>query len=211
MWLLAAVSGVSMWMLSRVRDEQPWLPADVDVSKKTEAERAEKQAEKDADKPLKWAVWRAVAAGFVIIAAGYVLSRTGDAIAEQTGLGESFVGAVFVSIATSLPEMSTVVTAMRAGLYTMAMSDIFGTNLFDTFFLFIVDLAGGGAAVINEVGAFSGFATLIGITVTSIFIVGLAERRNRTILRMGYDSLAVIAVYLSGLVVLYFLREGGGG
>jgi cation:H+ antiporter len=209
MWLLAAVAGISMWVLSRVQDDQPWIPRGEDVTKDAETQRARRAAEKDNDKSLKWAVWRAVAAGIVIVAAGYVLSRTGDAIAEQTGLGENFVGAVFVAIATSLPEMSTVVTAMRAGLYTMAMSDIFGTNLFDTSFLFIVDLTGDDKAVINEVGAFSAFASLIAITVTAIFIVGLAERRNRTILRMGYDSLAVLIVYLTGLVVLYFLREGG--
>ena len=42
-------------------------------------------------------------------------------------------------------------------------------------------------------------------------VAGLAERRNRTVLRMGYDSAAVLATYLAGLTVLYFLREGGGG
>jgi hypothetical protein len=34
---------------------------------------------------------------------------------------------------------------------------------------------------------------------------------DRTILRMGYDSLAVVGTYLAGLVVLYFLRSSGGG
>ncbi len=210
MWLLAVVAGISMWILSRVQKDQPWIPRDGDVAGEAEAEPV-KEAKEGEGKSLNWALWRAVVAGLVIVAAGYVLSRTGEAIAEQTGLGQSFVGAVFVAIATSLPEMSTVVTATRAGLYTMAMSDIFGTNLFDTSFLFIVDLAGGDGAVVNEVGAFSGFAAIIGITATAIFIVGLAERRNRTFLRMGYDSLAVLVVYLSGLVVLYFLREGAGG
>jgi cation:H+ antiporter len=209
MWLLAIVTGISMWVLSRVQKDQPWIPSSKDVSKKDEKKRAEKQAEKDNDKTLGWAGWRTAVAGLVIVVAGYVLSQTGDAIAQQTGLGQSFVGAVFLAIATSLPEMSTVFSAMRAGLYTMAMSDIFGTNLFDTSFLFIVDLVGDDDAVVNSVGAFSGFAAIIAITVTAIFIVGLAERRNRTIFRMGYDSLAVLGTYLFGLVVLYFLREGG--
>lgn len=211
MWLLAAVTVVSMWVLSRVQQDQPWIPASKDITKKAETDRAEKYAARDKDKPLSWAIWRAAIAGVVIVVSGYVLSRTGDAIAEQTGLGQSFVGAVFLAIATSLPELSTVTSAMRAGLYTMAMSDIFGTNLFDISFLFIIDATDGGQATINQVGAFSGFAALIGITVTAIFVVGLAERRNRTIFRMGYDSLAVLLVYLAGLVVLYFLRDSGGG
>jgi cation:H+ antiporter len=47
--------------------------------------------------------------------------------------------------------------------------------------------------------------------VTAIFLVGLAERRDRTVFRMGYDSLAVMATYLAGLIILYFLRNTGGG
>lgn len=211
MWLLLIVTGLALWMLSRVPDDQPWRPAGKAITKQAEAERASKVAERDRDKSLGWALWRAGIAGLAIILAGYVLSRTGDAIATQTGLGQSFVGAVFLAIATSLPELSTVVSAVRAGLYTMAMSDIFGTNLFDLSFLFIIDVTGGGEAVMNQVGPFSGFAAIMAITVTSIFLVGLAGRRNRTVLRMGYDSLAVLATYLCGLVVLYFLRDGGAG
>jgi cation:H+ antiporter len=37
-------------------------------------------------------------------------------------------------------------------------------------------------------------------------MMGLIERRNRTVLRMGFDSAAVLAVYLAGLVILYHLR-----
>ena len=209
MWLLAAVTGVAMWVLSRTEGNLPWRVKDDEITKEDEDERAEKEAQKDEDKTLKWAIWRAVIAGAVIIVAGYVLSRTGDAIAQATGLGQSFVGTVFLAIATSLPEMSTVLSAMRAGLYTMAMSDIFGTNLFDVSFLFLIDLTGGDGAVMNDVGRFETFASIIAITVTAIFIAGLAERRNRTIFRMGYDSAAVLAIYLAGLVVLFFLRDSG--
>jgi len=42
--------------------------------------------------------------------------------------------------------------------------------------------------------------------VTGIFLVGLLERRNRTVLRMGLDSLAVLVVYGTSLVALYTLR-----
>ena len=44
------------------------------------------------------------------------------------------------------------------------------------------------------------------MVVTCIFLVGLLERRDRTVLRMGVDSLAVLVVFLSGLAGLYALR-----
>lgn len=206
MWLLLVVTGLSLYILSKVQKDVSWTPSDPDVSEENEQKRADKAAAKDEDKTLDWAIWRAVIAGLVIVVAGYLLSRTGDALAEQSGLGEGFVGSVLVAISTSLPEVSTVISAVRAGLYTMAVSDIFGTNLFDLSFLFIIDLASGGGAVLSDAGPYEGFASIIAITVTAIFVAGLAERRNKTFLRMGYDSLAVLGTYLSGLVVLFFLR-----
>lgn len=210
MWILAIATLVFLWILSNVQGDVPWLPKDTRL-KEQEDRRANEAARKDRQRPLSWAVWRAAIAGLVIVAAGYLLSRSGDAIADQSGLGQSFVGAVLVAIATSLPEVSTVLSATRAGLYTMAMSDIFGTNLFDLSFLFLIDATDGQGAVMNSAGRFEALAGMIGITVTAIFLAGLSERRDRTILGMGYDSLTVLIVYLTGLAGLYFLREAGGG
>ncbi|MGE0716644.1 MAG: sodium:calcium antiporter [Alphaproteobacteria bacterium] len=205
MWLLLAATAASLLVLSQVKDRRAWRVT-TGADEQDEERRARREAKKTADRPLGRTIAMTAVAGIVIVAAGYVLSRTGDAIAEQSGLGESFVGAVFVAVATSLPEMSTVVTATRSGLYTMAVSDIFGTNIFDTAFLFVIDAVAPGEAVLNTVDRFSTFAALIGITVTAILLVGLVERRNRTVLGMGHDTLAVLACYLAGLVVLYFLR-----
>ncbi len=206
MWLLFFLCAFAMWTLANTRGRRPWRVVDDKDLEGEEKRHAEREAERDASQSLRSTVAKATAAAAVIVAAGYVLSRTGDAIAEQTGLGESFVGAVFVAIATSLPEVSTVLTAARAGLYTMAVSDIFGTNLFDITLLFVIDAVAGGEPVLNSAGRFSTFAAIIGITVTMMFVAGVAERRDRTILRMGIDSAGVLVTYLGGLVILYFLR-----
>lgn len=47
---------------------------------------------------------------------------------------------------------------------------------------------------------------LVGIAVTGIYVVGLLERANRTFLRLGYDSIAVLVVWLGGLGALFVLR-----
>lgn len=206
MWLLLFLCGFAMWTLANARGRRPWRVVDDEDLEGQERQQAENQARHDASRDLSATIAGAVVAAAVILAAGYVLSRTGDAIAQQTGLGESFVGAVFVAIATSLPEVSTVMTAARAGLYTMAVSDIFGTNLFDVTLLFVIDAVAAGDPVLNSAGRFSTFAAIIGITVTMMFVAGVAERRDRTILRMGIDSVGVLVTYLGGLVILYFLR-----
>ena len=88
----------------------------------------------------------------------------------------------------------------------MAVSDIFGTNLFNIGLVFLVDVVYRGGLVLNQVGRFSVFAAVLGIVVTTIFLVGLVERRDRTIARMGFDSFATLIAYFAGLAVLYTLR-----
>lgn len=142
-----------------------------------------------------------------IIAGGYLLARSGEALAEQTGLGQSFVGATLVGGATSLPELSSAIAAVRLGRAQMAIGDVLGGNIFNLALLLLVD-AVYGPPVLAELGAFSVVACCLAALLCAILIVGIVERRDRTIFRLGYDSAAMIAVYLGGLVTLYFLRGG---
>lgn len=146
------------------------------------------------------------AAAIVILGAGYVLSMTGERLAERSGLGDSFFGAVFTAVSTSLPEISTVLAAVRLGRYVMAVSDIFGTNLFDIGVIFIADLLYPGGPILNQPGPFAIVAGLMGIVVTAIYLVGLIERRDRDVAGIGLDSFVVLAAYIGGVAVLYTLR-----
>ena len=111
-----------------------------------------------------------------------------------------------MAIATSLPEASSVFASVRRGLYTMAISGILGTNILNVLLLFGVDMVASGEPVINKVGAFATVGALLGAVVTAIFLIGLSERRDRKIWRMGTDSILVLLLYLVGLYVLYTMR-----
>jgi cation:H+ antiporter len=145
---------------------------------------------------------RATAAGAIILVAGYVLAETGDAVAVQTGVAEGMIGFVLVGAATSLPEISSMVGAVRLRRYELAIGDIFGTNLFDLLLIPIADIAYREGAILGMAGPFEAVAAMLGIVLTAVYIVGLLERRNDTVFRMGYDSLAAIIVYAIGVLVL---------
>ncbi|MCP4385022.1 MAG: sodium:calcium antiporter [Hyphomicrobiales bacterium] len=142
----------------------------------------------------------------IILVAGYLLARTGDAIAQQTGLGTSFIGLTLVGLATSLPEISTLIAAVRLRRYMMAFADIFGTNIINIALILLIDLAFPGGPVINEVGTFSQVAASLGILLTLLYVAGLIERRDETVGRLGLDSWAVILAYIGGLALLFTLR-----
>lgn len=147
-----------------------------------------------------------VAASVVILVAGFFLARSGDAIAKQTGLGPSFIGFVLGGIATSLPELSSTISAVRLRQYEMAFADAFGTNLFSAMLIFFADLAYPGQPVLNETGRFSLFATLLGIALTAIYLAGIVVRPKHSILRMGLDSMLVLVIAVTGFLVLFQLR-----
>src|SRR5690606_38640521 len=121
-----------------------------------------------------------------IFAAGFLLSLSGDGLAVQTGLGTSFVGFVLVGFSTSLPELSTVIAAMRLKRHAMAVGDILGSNVFNLLLIFLTDVVFVGDPVLNHAGRFEIAASLLGIVMMVILLLGLLERRDRTVLRMGY-------------------------
>jgi cation:H+ antiporter len=205
-WSILALAVFSLYKLSQSEGRKPWRASN--LGGKPASGKSKKSRKKEAHGSLSWTLGKTAVAAIVILIAGFLISQTAEAIAEQTGLGASFVGAVLVAICTSLPEISTVLSAVRLGFYTMAISDILGTNLFDVGLLFAIDAAASGEPVLNRVGSFSAIAALLGIAVTALFLIGLAERRDRTVLRMGIDSAAVLLVYFGGLVLLYVMRSG---
>jgi len=158
--------------------------------------------------PVRLLVVKTGAVGLVILIAGFLLSRTGDAIAEQSGFGASLVGFVLVAFATSLPELSSVVAALQRRRYEMAVGDIFGTNLFNIGLIFLADLFYSGGPILSQAGPFESTAALLALVLTGIFVLGLLERKDRTVLWMGYDSLAALAVFAAGLMILYRLAPG---
>jgi len=200
-WGLLGATIVCFRMLTLARTRRPWIANLSDEAKEESPGDEKRIRDRNAMLGAKTA-----ASAAAILVAGYVVARSGENIALQTGLGSSFTGVALVAIATSLPEASTVFAAARRGLYTMAISDILGTNILNAALLFGVDLVADGEPIFDRVGSFAAIGAMLGVVVTGLFLIGLAERRDRTVLRMGYDSVAVLLVYAGGLVLLYFVR-----
>lgn len=199
-WTYAILlGGIAMfWLVSRYRRDETWEP-----DPPPRHDRSEQQGKPDS---LRRAVLLTAGMGAIILVAGWLLSKTGEAIAGQTGLGGNFVGATLVGAATSLPEVSTVIVAVQIRRYTMAFADIFGTNMFDVMLIFLIDAVHPGPPVLNGLGDFAVVGALLGMAVTLLYVAGLIERRDQTVLRLGIDSWAVAITYSAGVVALYFLK-----
>lgn len=76
-----------------------------------------------------------------ILLAGTRLAAVADRLADRTGLGEAFVGAVFLGATTSLPGITASVTAAWDGHPALAVSNAIGGIAAQTAFLAIADIA----------------------------------------------------------------------
>ena len=77
----------------------------------------------------------------IVAAAGTVLALSADRIAAITRLGRLLVGSLLLAGATSLPELSVDVAAVRGGLTDLAAGDLLGSSLMNLLILAGVDLA----------------------------------------------------------------------
>ncbi len=161
----------------------------------------------DGDSSTGKAAWIFAGAAVLTLAGGVVLERTSDAIATDIGMGSAVFGATVLAAATSIPEISTGLQAVRLGDHQMAISDVFGGNAFlPTLFL----LAGviSGEAVISSMTRTDIYLAALSVIVTCLYLVGLVLRSHGTVARMGYDSLLVTVVYAAGIVGLILVAGG---
>lgn len=203
-WLLLATYVLAIWVLSRARTESAWKVASSGAEQNAGA-RSEDGRE-SGQHSLKRLIVETVLIAAAILLAGYVLTKSAAELAHQTGLGAGYFAVVFLAITTSLPEVSTVIGAVRLRRYEMAISDIFGTNLVNVTIIGLVDALHDGGPVLLEVGRSSSISALLALLLTGTFLVGMLERRNRAVFRMGPDSIAALLMYAAGLTLLYFKR-----
>lgn len=204
-WLILLLLGYAgvLYLVYRYRGEPRWTPELADDFPREELERTAEESGVADPRPLRriWLMFGAMSA--VVLVGGWLAAATAEVLAAQTGLGDAFMGATLLAVATSLPEVSTTTAAVRGGRYTVAVSNIFGSNCFDVSLLFVAELLFRGGTITAHAGDTLLFVAALGTVLTCLYLWGLVEREDRTVFGVGWDSAAVLLVYLGGMFVLY--------
>lgn len=151
----------------------------------------------------------------VLVAAAWWMAQTGDVLADHPieliggPLGATFVGSLFLAIATSLPEIVTGLAAVRLGNLDMALGNIFGSNMFNIFvipMLKVTSLASGQKLLMDSERfnvSQNLFAGMLPILLTAVVVGALSYRTSRRLLRrVGVDSGLIAAIYIIGMILL---------
>jgi cation:H+ antiporter len=178
------------WLLARMERRHAVEAATIDMAAR--------------ERSLAGAVFWFLTAAVIIIFAGTSLADTGEALATATGLGQTLVGSFLIAITTSLPELVTTYTAARMGILDMAIGNIFGANLFNIIIIFFADLFYMGGPIMHAISPTHLVTAIMSVILTALAVAGLIYRSQRSFVRLGFDSIAIMGGYLLAMILLFF-------
>jgi cation:H+ antiporter len=195
--LLVVVYVYGLRMARQERDNPMWEPTQTDETVVDEPE-GDDADESDTSMSALWSRFAVMAA--IVAVSGFVIARSGLALTEVTPLSGTVVGGLFTSVASSLPELVTVIAAVRIGALTLAVSDIVGGNIFDVLFVSAADVAYRDGSIYHALQDQDLFLLALTLMLTAILTAGLIHRQQKGI---GFEGLAILALYVGGFVLLF--------
>ena len=156
---------------------------------------------------MPWLVIQFVALAAAVATAGTFLARSADRIAAATGLGRLFVGSVLLAAATSLPELSVDIAAVRGGMLDLAAGDLLGSSLMNLLILAGVDLAQrSGRRMLSREAASHALSATLSIALTALVAMAVltaGQLPPLTVLGVGGWSWAILVAWMLGARMLF--------
>lgn len=159
-----------------------------------------------ADTTVRSAVLRYTGAAVLVVGAALWLPELGAELARQTGLGDAFVGSLFVAITTSLPEIAVSIAAVRIGALDLAIGNVLGSNLFNLLILGLDDVFYRRGPLLAGVDLSHSVTIVAVVTMNALFLIGLTYRVMTKRFVVTWDTGAIGAVYATAVVLSYLLR-----
>lgn len=153
------------------------------------------------------AVLQFLASAAVIVVAGAFLARFADEIAEITGLGRLLIGSVLLAGATSLPELTVGITAVRLGEPDLAVGDLVGASLMNLLTLSILDLRFfARGKMLSRSAAGHALSGTMSIAMTSLAALGILTApflRPTVLAGQSLFSWLLLAAYVGGVRAVF--------
>jgi cation:H+ antiporter len=144
----------------------------------------------------------------LVVAAGVVLTWCADTIAARTGLGRLLVGSILLAAATSLPELTTNISAVRLGLPDLAVGNLIGSSLFNLAFLALADLLhrtrGQLLSPLAAAHALAGTVTIVLTALVGMGVLWESQPLAPAVGRLGLSSIAVLVAYALCARLVYY-------
>lgn len=147
---------------------------------------------------LRAIVVRFVLASIGIIVASIILTYVTDDIATELNLGSGLAGALFLGVATSLPEVTSTISLFRMRNFDIAFGNIAGSNVFNFFVLAIADILYSGGSVYHFDDEKVIYLTVFGMAASALIYLMI---RVRSAWMKALLAIGTVACYLAFLML----------
>lgn len=159
---------------------------------------------------VKQIVFRFIILSVLLVVSSVLITYVTDIIAAKLNLGASLAGALFLGVATSLPELSSSVALVRARNHNAMIGNIVGSNMFNYLIFLIGDLmyfkgsiyslsATGSMSVDKQTMLLTIFGLVASIITTVILSAKYKEIKSKTLYIISGALIA--ACYIAFLVL----------
>ncbi|RWZ60171.1 sodium:calcium antiporter [Halobacillus fulvus] len=145
-------------------------------------------------------------AAVVVVFAAVYLNRFGDVISKKSTLSGAMVGTFLIAGATSLPELTTSLTAVVIDNPDIAVGNMLGSNVFNLLILASVDIIYRNRRLFQRVSHQENIpSAVVGLVFLGILIGAMLLPSTINVLGVGIEMLLIVGLYF---VVVKFLSIG---
>lgn len=195
---MVAIYIYGLRMIRHSEGAATWRPVD------TPETESEEEATEEAQGSLTRKITVFAIHAALVAVAGWVVAQTSMELADRSDLPESSIGGVFTAVATSLPELVTVIAAVRQGALALAVGNIIGGNSFDTLFIAAADVAYRDGNLYSAAGEKQEIILGVAILMHAVLLLGLLRREKQGIGNIGFESFFILLTYLCFTIYLFF-------
>lgn len=156
---------------------------------------------------LMWPLIAFSATGVLVFLIASRLSKHADAIADATGLGRVWIGALLLSAATSLPEVTTDLSAAALGTLDIGVGDLMGSTLANMAILAVLDIAYAKRRILDSVAIDHVLIGALAIVLTAMAGLAIASGGLGRVGPVGIDTLAIMGLYLFGMRAAFAVAQ----
>ncbi|MDQ0483818.1 sodium:calcium antiporter [Guptibacillus hwajinpoensis] len=147
-------------------------------------------------------------AAAVVVGAAIYLNQFGDVISKKSSLSGAVVGTFLIAGATSLPELTTSLTAVYIDNPDIAVGNMLGSNVFNLLILAVVDLIYRKRRLFQKINTKANVpSALIGLLFLIILIVSLLIPGTISLFGVGIEMIVIVLLYV--LSMKYISSDDG--
>ena len=155
---------------------------------------------------LKQAIGYYLLNAVIVVVAALFLPFFGDVIANESGMGNTFFGTLFIAATTSLPELVVCISAVRMGSVDLAVGNLFGSNIFNVFILGLDDVFYRHGSFYEQLSQGHLLSIFVVIIMTAVAAIGLLFKANTKKFLLAFDTFIILALYIFLMLTLWYTR-----